>query len=129
MDKVSWADLVIFQFPIWWTSFPAIMKGWIDRIFFNGFAFNADEFKVYTEGLLKGKKAMLSFTTGAPQELYSSQGPHDYMDQLLTYITQCMFEFVGMEFLPSFGVFGPGAMSEEEITMEIEKFKQVLLEL
>lgn len=129
MDKVAWADLLIFQFPIWWTSFPAIMKGWIDRVFYNGFAFNAAEFKVYTEGLLKGKKALLSFTTGAPQELYSAQGPHGDMDQLLTYITHCMFEFVGMESLPSFGVFGPIVMSDEDVKKEIERFKELLASL
>lgn len=129
MDKLAWADMVIFQFPIWWTSFPAIMKGWVDRVFFNGFAFNAAEFKVYTDGLLKGKKALLSFTTGAPQELYSAQGPHGDIDQLLTYMTHCMFEFVGMDVLPSFGVFGPIAMSEEELNEEIERFKNLLASL
>lgn len=129
MDKLVWADLIIFQFPIWWTSMPAIMKGWVDRVFYNGFAFNAAEFKVYTEGLLKGKKALLSFTTGAPQELYSAQGPHGDIDQLLTYITHCMFEFVGMEVLPSFGVFGPIAMSEKELNEEIERFKNLLASL
>jgi NAD(P)H dehydrogenase (quinone) len=59
MKKVKWADLIIFQFPVWWTSFPAILKGWIDRVFANGFAFDAAEGKMYTEGLLKGKKALL----------------------------------------------------------------------
>ncbi|MBI5679955.1 MAG: NAD(P)H-dependent oxidoreductase [Methanobacterium sp.] len=126
MDKVEWADLVIFQFPIWWTSFPAIMKGWIDRVFANGFVFNLAEYKVYTDGLLNGKKAMLSFTTGAPRELYSQGGPHGDIDQLLTYMTHCMFEFVGMEVLPLFGLFGTASMSEEEINIQIDKFKNVL---
>jgi NAD(P)H dehydrogenase (quinone) len=31
MDKLVWADLVIFQFPLWWFSLPAILKGWVDR--------------------------------------------------------------------------------------------------
>lgn len=30
-EKLLWADTVIFQFPLWWFSMPAIMKGWIDR--------------------------------------------------------------------------------------------------
>lgn len=129
MDKVKWADLIIFQFPIWWTSFPAIMKGWIDRVFYNGFAFSAAENKIYDEGLLKGKKAMLSFTTGAPQMAYSEQGPHGDINQLLTYITHGMLEFVGMEVLPSFGLFGPIAMSEDGVNAEIENFKGLLVKL
>lgn len=129
MDKVAWADLIIFQFPIWWTSMPAILKGWIDRVFYNGFAFNAAENKIYDEGLLKGKKSMLSFTTGAPQVVYSAQGPHGDIKSLLTYITHGMLEFVGMEVLPSFGLFGPITLSEEEVNAEIEKFKGLIKKL
>lgn len=123
MAKVEWADLIIFQFPIWFSSAPAIMKGWIDRVFYNGFAFSSAEFKVYADGLLKGKKAMLSYTTGAPKELYSEGGLHGDIDTLLTYITHNIFEFVGMEVLPSFGIFAP---TSEEVNGEIEKFKKTL---
>ena len=36
VDKVKWADLIIFNFPIYWYGMPAIMKGWIDRVFISG---------------------------------------------------------------------------------------------
>eukprot|EP01034_Spumella_vulgaris_P015677 gene15677-20033_t len=36
IDKVQWCDLLILQFPLWWYSVPAIMKGWFDRVFANG---------------------------------------------------------------------------------------------
>ena len=36
-EKLLWADTVIFQFPLWWFSMPAIMKGWIDRVYAWGF--------------------------------------------------------------------------------------------
>ena len=32
IEKVDWANLVIFQFPLWWQSFPAILKGWVDQV-------------------------------------------------------------------------------------------------
>ena len=60
-EKVAWADYIIFQFPMWWTSAPAIVKGWFDRVFAAGFAYGPG---IYNHGNLKGKKAMLSFTTG-----------------------------------------------------------------
>ncbi len=129
MDKVLWADLIIFQFPIWWSNFPAILKGWIDRVLFNGFAFNLAEMKLYDNGPLKGKKGMFSFTTGAPRELYSDQGPHGEIEILINYFNHILFEFVGMEALPYFGVFGPGDMSEEEREQEIERFQNVLKDL
>jgi NAD(P)H dehydrogenase (quinone) len=126
MDKVLWADVVIFQFPIWWSNFPAILKGWIDRVFYNGFAFNLAEMRLYDNGPLKGKKAMLSFTTGAPRELYTAEGPHGEIEILLNYFKHVLFEFVGMEALPYFGIFGPGDMSEEEREQKIEKFQEML---
>ncbi len=129
MDKVLWADLIIFQFPIWWSNFPAILKGWIDRVFFNGFAFNLAEMKLYDDGPLKGKKGMFSFTTGAPRELYSAQGPHGEIEVLINYFNHVMLEFVGMEALPYFGVFGPGDMSEEEREQELERFQNILKNL
>ena len=33
MDKLLWCDVLIFQFPIWWLGLPAILKGWVDRVF------------------------------------------------------------------------------------------------
>lgn len=38
-EKLLWADTVIFQFPLWWFGMPAILKGWIDRVYASGFAY------------------------------------------------------------------------------------------
>ena len=126
MDKVLWADVIIFQFPIWWTNFPAILKGWLDRVFFNGFAFNLAEMELYDNGPLKGKKGMLSFTTGAPRVLYSDQGPHGEIETIINYFNHVLFEFVGMEVLPYFAIFGPGDLSEDEREKELERFQEII---
>lgn len=126
MDKVLWADLIIFQFPIWWSNFPAILKGWVDRVFYNGFAFNLAEMQLYGNGPLKGKKAMLSFTTGAPRELYTDEGPHGEIEVLIKYFNHLLFEFVGMEALPYFAIFGPGDMTEEEREAELDRFQEII---
>ncbi|HMK54991.1 MAG TPA: NAD(P)H-dependent oxidoreductase [Methanobacteriaceae archaeon] len=126
MDKVLWADVLIFQFPIWWSNFPAILKGWFDRVFYNGFAFNLADMQLYDNGPLKGKKAMFSFTTGAPRVLYTVEGPHGEIEQLLNYFHHVMFEFVGMEALPYFGIFGPGDMSLKEREAELDRFQEIL---
>jgi len=36
MDKLFWCDALILQFPLWWFGLPAILKGWIDRVFASG---------------------------------------------------------------------------------------------
>ena len=59
--KVAAADLVIFQFPIWWFGMPAIMKGWADRVFTRGFAYDAG--RKYDNGLFRGKTATRKPTT------------------------------------------------------------------
>ncbi|XP_074204130.1 ribosyldihydronicotinamide dehydrogenase [quinone] isoform X2 [Camelus bactrianus] len=70
--KVQEADLVIFQFPLYWFSVPAILKGWMDRVLCQGFAFDLPGF--YDDGFLKGKSAILSLTTGGTAEMYSKTG-------------------------------------------------------
>jgi NAD(P)H dehydrogenase (quinone) len=68
--KISWVDYLIFQFPLWWTEPPAILKGWFDRVFAKEFAY--DNGATYEKGLLKGKKALLSFTTAGGPDIYGS---------------------------------------------------------
>ncbi|XP_075387685.1 ribosyldihydronicotinamide dehydrogenase [quinone] isoform X2 [Tenrec ecaudatus] len=70
--KVLEADLVIFQFPLYWLSVPAIMKGWMDRVLCQGFAFDFPGF--HDSGFFKGKRALLSLTTGGTAEMYTKTG-------------------------------------------------------
>lgn len=129
MEKVKWADLLIFQFPIFFTSMPAIMKGWIDRVLAPGFGFNPATNSAYDTGLFKGKSAMLVTTTGAPREVYSEGGAHGDLNKRLESITHCVFEYMGMKVLPSFIVYEASAMKRERGTEELEKYKNRLREI
>src|SRR5690606_40356054 len=62
-EAILWADHIIFVYPTWWWSMPAILKGYFDRVFVPGFAFSVSEKGI--EGLLKGKKAWIIQTTGS----------------------------------------------------------------
>ncbi len=64
IDRLFAADLLILQLPLWWYSVPAIMKGWIDRVFAYGVTY--DFGRTWDRGIMQGKRAMLAFTTGAP---------------------------------------------------------------
>ena len=63
--RLQWADAVILQFPLWWFSMPAILKGWVERVYAYGFAYGVGEHSDthwgdrYGEGTLAGKRAML----------------------------------------------------------------------
>jgi NAD(P)H dehydrogenase (quinone) len=129
MNKIKWADLLIFQFPIWWNTFPAIMKGWIERVFAFGFAHNILEGKVYDKGLLKGKKTMLSFTLGATKDIVFKDDPSNDTTKLLPDITNGILRFVGLEVIPPFVVFGAIDMTKEEKEKQLQNYKQKLMAL
>lgn len=64
-DKITEAEKLIFIFPTWWQGTPAIMKGFFDRVFSAGFAFEYQN--GFPKGLLKGKNAAVFSATGGPK--------------------------------------------------------------
>jgi NAD(P)H dehydrogenase (quinone) len=89
---ITEADLLVMIYPVWWWSQPAILKGYIDRVFTNQFAFR------YTEnglvGLLKGKQAVI-FTTTRESEAEMKQ---DSFDQAMkTQVVDGIFSFCGFD--------------------------------
>ncbi len=63
--EVSWADRLAFVYPLWWFDRPAMLKGYIDRVYSYGFAFKYDE--AGAVGLLPHKKSLVIVTTGTPE--------------------------------------------------------------
>ena len=57
-------------FPVWWGSLPAIMKGFIDRLFLPGFAFKKREGSVWWDKLLRGRSARIISTLDQPAWYY-----------------------------------------------------------
>lgn len=105
-EKLMWADTVIFQFPLWWFSMPAILKGWFDRVYSFGFAYGVGEHndskwgERFGEGTLKGKRAMLIVTAGGWKEHYSNMGINGPIDDLLFPINHNMLFYPGFDVLP-----------------------------
>lgn len=75
---VTSADFISIVFPLWWTGYPAILKGWIDRVLLNGFAFKHSP-KTGITPLLVGKKVQLITTMGASVKDYEENGLLDAM--------------------------------------------------
>lgn len=110
--KVQEADLVIFQFPLYWFSVPAILKGWMDRVLCQGFAFDFP--KIYDSGSLQGKLAILSLTTGGTAEMYSKTGVSGDVRYFLWPLQHGALHFCGFKVLAPQISFSPEAASEEE---------------
>lgn len=124
-EKLLWADFVLFQFPLYWFSMPAIMKGWVDRVLGVGFAYGGKMW--YENGGLKGRKAMLSLTTGGGPSIYSPRGRNGDMELLLWPIQNGILRFVGFDVLPPFIAWGPAGAAPEHREKYLEEFRQRLL--
>ncbi|KAK6309748.1 hypothetical protein J4Q44_G00196290 [Coregonus suidteri] len=95
--KLSEAELVIFQFPMYWFTVPAIMKGWMDRVLTLGFAYTSE--KRYSQGFFKDKKAMLSFTTGSQESMFSTNGINGDMNVTLWPLQNGILHYCGFQVL------------------------------
>lgn len=71
-DHLSWADVIALFHPIWWIDRPAILKGYIDRVFALGFAYGHGPNGVV--GTLKGKRAIVFTSAGSTQEHFDQSG-------------------------------------------------------
>jgi NAD(P)H dehydrogenase (quinone) len=91
-EYISWADHIVFIYPIWWTGMPAIMKGYIDRVFSYGYAYRYDQ--GVQKGLLTGKMATIINTQGKSKAEYEHIG----MDKALSLTSdKGVFTYCGLE--------------------------------
>lgn len=68
---ISWAQHLVFVYPIWWGALPALLKGFIDRVFLPGFAFKYRDDSVWWDKLLSGRSAHLITTMDTPPWYYN----------------------------------------------------------
>lgn len=88
------ADIIVLQFPLFWYSMPSLLSRWIEKTFVHGFSHGSAGDK------LKGKKLVVSFTSGAPEALYSYDGPQhypieDFLPPMKQFAHLCKMEWAG----------------------------------
>lgn len=110
--KVEWCDLMIWQFPLWWFGLPAVLKGWVDRVFAMGRTYGGG--RIYETGVFRGKRAMLSLTTGGPEEAYAKGGFNGDIAAILRPIHRGVLQFVGFDVLAPHIVYGPAHLTDEQ---------------
>ena len=127
MRKLEWCDLMIWQFPLWWFGLPAVLKGWVDRVFAMGRTYGGG--RIYETGVFKGKRALLSLTTGGPAEAYTKDGFNGDILGILRPIHRGMLEFVGFSVLAPQIVYAPVRMTDEQRRRELAAFGKRLSEV
>ena len=123
-QRVANADLVILQFPLWWGSMPAAMKAWLERVMAYGFAY-VDGHRFDT-GLFRGRRAILSMTTGGTPARFSPDGVYGPIDDLLKPIKRAILEYVGYEVAPSHVCYAAPRISDEERTALLAEWAETV---
>ena len=112
LRKMEACDLMIWQFPLWWFGLPGILKGWADRVFAMGRTYGGERF--YENGVFKGKRALLSLTTGGPEAAYQKGGWNGDIRAILRPIQRGILRFTGWDVLAPNIVYAPARISDQE---------------
>ena len=111
IEKIEACDLMLWQFPLWWFGLPGILKGWVDRVFVMGRVYGGD--RMYENGVFRGKRALLSTTTGGAAPVYGADGRNGDIDAILRPIHRGMLQFTGFDVLAPHIVFGPARLDDD----------------
>jgi NAD(P)H dehydrogenase (quinone) len=127
--KLLWADAVILQFPLWWFSVPAILKGWFERVFTHGFAYGIGQHggerwgDRYGEGTLAGKRALVSVTIGGRELHYSPRGVNGALEDVLFPLQHGTLFYPGMSVLEPFVLYQADRLTPEAWPTVAENFR------
>jgi NAD(P)H dehydrogenase (quinone) len=107
--RIAAAQVVAFIHPLWWFSMPAILKGWMERVFSYGFAYGHDSRGV--KPLLAGKKAIVINTAGGAEgPSYDETG---FKDAIVKLHDGGIYQFVGFDVILRRMLFEIPAASDE----------------
>ncbi|PTY02094.1 flavodoxin family protein [Opitutaceae bacterium EW11] len=124
MRKLEEADLLVFSFPLWWFGLPAILKGWVDRVFAYGRIYGRGRW--YDQGLGRGKRALALLTTGSPATAYQRGGLHTDLETMLAPLHHGIFAFNGFSPLRPFVSWGAAHIGPEARADQLNALRERL---
>lgn len=124
LDKLLWADMLILNFPLYWFSVPAILKGWIDRVLVSGVCYGGKRF--YDQGGLSGKRVLVSLTLGGREHMFGDGAIHGPLEDMLRPLLRGTLAYVGMDVLQPFVAWHVPYISHEERQEFLSSYQQRL---
>ena len=124
LDKLLWADLLILNFPIFWFSAPAMLKGWIDRVLVSGICYGGKRF--YDQGGLSSKKALVTVTLGGREHMFGDGAIHGPLEDMLRPILRGTLAYVGFDVLQPFVAWHVPYISDEARQAFLKSYQQRL---
>ena len=115
IQRLEACDMLIFSFPIWWFGMPAILKGWVDRVFASVRIYGGE--KIYETGLGSSqKRGLVLMTTGGGPDVYGGYGVNPPLSTILAPVQHGVFWFNGFLPLAPFVAWSPARITPEERT-------------
>lgn len=128
-EKLARAELLVLQFPLWWYGPPAILKGWLDRVLTDSFAYDNEldpELGIprrYGDGGLTGRRALVVVTAGEDERTIGPRGVSGDIDSLLFPVTHGALWYVGIDVLDLHVVHDADGLSTQGIEHETRRLR------
>ncbi len=133
-EKLRRADTLVVQFPLWWFGMPAILKGWFDRLFVQGFAQGVldpetGRARRYGDGGLVGRRAFAVVTVGANAATTGPRGIHGDIEEVLFPLLHGTLWYSGMTVVPPLVVNGTVRLSQAAFRVAAGRLRERLAQL
>lgn len=125
--RVAWADILVLQFPLWWGGPPALLKGWIDRVMSYGFAYV--DGRRFETGHFKGRRALISVTTGGTPQRFEDGGVYGPIGPILMPVRRLALEYVGYDVADPFVAYGVPRKTTEDRAADLNALAETVLVL
>lgn len=128
IEKVQQAGLLVFTFPLFWFNVPAILKGWIDRVFISGVFYGGKT--IYARGGMAGKQATAAFSLGGREYMFGDKGIHGpLVDGFLRSFFHGSLGYVGMEVIHPFVAYHTPYLPLEERQARLDDLRTYFSDL
>lgn len=127
LAKLLWCDLLVLNFPIFWFSTPAILKGWIDRVLVSGVVYGGKRF--YDRGGLAGKRALVAVTIGGQQHMFGPDSVHGPLEDMLRHLLRGTLAYAGLSVLPPYVAWHVPYVDDERRRNMLQEFRETLQRL
>lgn len=124
VDKVLACDLLILNFPIYWFSLPAMLKGWMDRVFVSGVFYGGK--RIYDRGGMRGRRALVAASLGGREHMFGPQALHGDLNGMLRHVLQGSLGYVGFDVLEPFYAHHVPYLPEAERAAILDRWRATL---
>ena len=128
VEAVLAADLLVLTFPVYWFSMPAILKGWIDRVFLAGPMYSGRN--MYSRGGMRGRRALVAASLGGRDHMFGPMALHGELERgMMSHLLQGSLGVVGYDVIAPFWAYHAPYVDQPARTRMLEELRAYVLNL